>query len=85
MEQDARNTSQLLADRTGGIAFFGNNDVSGIMRRALDDGRYAYTLGFYPDHGKWDGKFRKIKIEVKSDGARIRYRQGYFAGKDEPR
>ena len=84
MQQDARNSSQLLADRTGGIAFFGSNDVSGIMRRAMDDGRFAYTLGFYPDHGKWDGKFRKIKIEVKDDGARLHYRQGYFAGNDQP-
>jgi VWFA-related protein len=80
-EQDARDTSKLLADRTGGLAFFGNNDVRGAIRRAFDDGRYAYNIGFYPNHGQWDGKFRKIKIETK-ESLRLRYRSGYYASAD---
>jgi VWFA-related protein len=80
-EQDARDASKLLADRTGGLAFFGNNDVRGAIRRAFDDGRYAYNIGFYPNHGQWDGKFRKIKIEAR-EGLRLRYRSGYFASPD---
>jgi VWFA-related protein len=68
-----------LADRTGGVAFFGNNDIRDGIRRAFDDGRYAYTIGFYPDHNTWDGKFRGLKIQVKTPGAHLRYRKGYFA------
>ena len=49
------------------------------MNRALEDGRYAYTIGFYPDHDKWDGKYRKITIQTKSAGVKLRYRTGYFA------
>ncbi len=64
-EQDSRDASTLLADRTGGLAFFGNNDIRGAVRRAFDDGRYAYNIAFYPNHGAWDGKFRTIKIESK--------------------
>jgi VWFA-related protein len=71
-EQDARDSSKLLADRTGGLAFFGNNDVRGAVRRAFDDGRYAYNIAFYPNHGQWDGKFREIKIQSKA-GLRLRY------------
>jgi VWFA-related protein len=78
-EQDIRDTSKKLADGTGGVAFFGTNDVKNALQRALDDSRYAYTLGFYPDHGKWNGAFRKIKVQVKTDGAHLRYRNGYFA------
>ena len=52
------------------------------MRRAFDDGRYAYTIGFYPQHGDWNGKFRKIKIQVKGEGLKLRYRQGYYAVND---
>jgi VWFA-related protein len=78
-EQDARDASKLLADRTGGLAFFGNNDIRGAIRRAFDDGRYAYNIAFYPDHGQWDGKYRKIKIQAKGEGLRLRYRSGYFA------
>lgn len=77
--QDVHDTATLLADRTGGKAFYGTNDISDAIRRAFDDGRYACNLGFYPDHGKWDGKFRELKVRVKADGAHLRYRQGYYA------
>ncbi len=80
-EQDARDASKLLADRTGGLAFFGNNDVRGAIRRAFDDGRYAYNIAFYPNHGVWDGKFRTIKIESKQ-GLKLRYKSGYYASPD---
>ncbi len=78
-EQDARDSAKLLADRTGGLAFFGNNDVRGAIRHAFDDGRYAYNIAFYPNHGEWDGKFRKIKIQAKGENLRLRYRSGYYA------
>jgi len=77
--QDVHDTATLLADRTGGKAFYGTNDISDAIRRAFDDARYACNLGFYPDHGKWDGKFRELKAKVKADGAHLRYRQGYYA------
>jgi VWFA-related protein len=79
-----RDSFKLLADRTGGIAFFGNNDIRDAIRRAFDDGRYAYTIGFYPDHNQWDGKFREIKINSTVGGAQLRYRNGYFAFPDRP-
>ncbi len=81
-EQDSRDTSKLLADRTGGLAFFGNNDIRGTIRRAFDDGRYAYNIAFYPSHGQWDGKFRKLQIRAKEEGLRLRYRSGYYATPD---
>lgn len=81
-EQVARDSSKLLADRTGGLAFFGDNDIRRAIRRAFDDGRYAYNIGFYPNHGKWNGAFRKIKIRLKSDDLRLRYRAGYYAFPD---
>jgi VWFA-related protein len=75
-------TLNETAERTGGIAFYGSNDVISAMRKASDDGRYAYTLGFYPSHGKWDGKFRDVKVKVSVAGAKLRYRKGYFASTD---
>ena len=74
-----RFTFNLLADTTGGKAFFGTNDIAGAMHSAFEDGRYSYTLGFYPNHGIWDGKFRKIKISLDAPDSRLRYRRGYFA------
>jgi VWFA-related protein len=80
--QNIRESSRLLADRTGGEAFFGSNDIRNAMRRAFDDGRYAYTIGFYPQHGNWTGEFRELKVKVKTAGAHLRYRKGYFAFAD---
>ncbi len=82
VRQETHDSLNLLADRTGGLAFLGDNDIRDAMRRAFDDGRYAYTIGFYPKLGIWDGKFRKIKIHVDAPGAHLRYRQGYYAFPD---
>jgi VWFA-related protein len=77
--QNRLDSFRLLADRSGGVAFYGNNDINAGIRRAFDDGRYTYTIGFYPDHNKWDGKFREIKIKVQTSGVQLRYRKGYYA------
>lgn len=82
--QSSRDSFRLLADATGGKAFYGSNDVADAARRAFDDGRYSYTLGFYPDHGKWDGRYRKIKVTLKTPAAQVRYRKGYFSYPDRP-
>ena len=81
--QDSHDTANLLADRTGGKAFYGNNDIRDAVRRALDDGRYACNIGFYPRHNKWDGKFRELKVKLNREGAHLRYRQGYFASTED--
>jgi VWFA-related protein len=80
--QNMRDSERMLADATGGLAFYGSNDITVAMKRAFDDGRYAYTLGFYPNHGKWDGRLRKIKVQTKMAGAQLRYRNGYVADQD---
>lgn len=77
-------TMKLLAERTGGRAFYGTNDLSGAIIRALNDSRATYTLGFYPSESKWDGAFHKIKVRVAVPGAEVRARSGYFALPDAP-
>ena len=77
--QDLLDTERSMADATGGEAFYGSNDIKAAMGRAFDDGRYAYTIGFYPNHGEWNGRFRKIEIHTTIDGAKLRYRAGYYA------
>jgi hypothetical protein len=70
---------KVLAERTGGKAFYGSNNLSEAIRRAMDDSRVTYTLGFYPAGAKWDGSFHRIKVKVKTSGAEVRARTGYFA------
>jgi len=72
----------LLADRTGGRAFYGNNDVAGSVRRAIEDTELTYLLGFYPSHNQWDGSFHRLKLRLNVPGLHLRYREGYFAYAD---
>ncbi len=69
---------RLLADRTGGRAFFNTNDFRGAIARALDDAKVTYTLGFYPDSDA-DGKYHELKVKVNRSGVEVRYRKDYLA------
>ncbi|HEV3219333.1 MAG TPA: VWA domain-containing protein [Candidatus Acidoferrales bacterium] len=71
-------TMNTLAERTGGRAYYNSNDIHGAVRRAIDDSRVTYVLGYYPD-GNWDSKFHDIKVQVKKSGVHLNYRKGYFA------
>lgn len=77
-------TMRLLAERTGGKAFYGTNDLAGAIRRAMNDSRLTYKLGYYPAFAKWDGSFHEIKVKVAAPGAQVRARSGYFAFPDAP-
>jgi VWFA-related protein len=68
-----------LANRTGGRAFYNRNDLDMGIRRAINDSRLTYSIGYYPDHSQWNGSFRKIQIKVDRPGANVLARQGYFA------
>ncbi len=72
-------TMGLMAQETGGLAFYNANDLAGSMRRAVDDGRVTYLLGFYPPEEAWDGKYHALKVAVRRPGVHVRARNGYLA------
>ncbi|MGH9714151.1 MAG: VWA domain-containing protein [Candidatus Acidiferrales bacterium] len=72
-------TMSVLAERTGGRIFYGSNDIFEAVRRAVADSAVTYELGYYPQGVSWDGKFHSIHVAVKSPGAKVRARTGYFA------
>jgi VWFA-related protein len=72
-------TMQILADRTGGRAFYNTNDLTSAVRNAVNDARVTYTLGFYLDGDEWDGKFHEVKVKVARSGVDVRYRKGFVA------
>ncbi len=78
-------TMEELADHTGGRAFYNTNDIARVMRTAVDDSQADYTLGFYPHHVRWDGKYHELKVKVTRPGVHLRYRKGYYATLDAPR
>lgn len=75
-------TMQKVADETGGRAFVNSNDLTGAIRKAVEDSAVTYTLGFYIDGHSADRKFHELKVQVKRDGLSMRYPKAYFAAED---
>ena len=68
-----------MARETGGRAYVNQNEIKYGVERAFKDETATYTLGYYPENKKWDGKYRSIKVKVKRDGTEVQNRRGYFA------
>jgi VWFA-related protein len=82
--QSEQSTMDLLAQRTGGHAYYNTNDIKGAIRRTIRDSQFTYTIGYYPDHGNWNGQYHAIELRTKKAGLLLRYRKGYFALADPP-
>jgi hypothetical protein len=76
---DAHNAMNLLADMTGGKAFYNRNDLGEGIAKSMDDGSTYYILGYYPRNKKWNGKFRAITVKTGRQDITLRYRTGYLA------
>jgi VWFA-related protein len=68
-----------VAEDTGGRAFLNTNEIHGAVRRAADDARMTYVLGYYPTNGQWDGRFHRLAVKVGRPDLEVRHRKGYFA------
>lgn len=82
---DTQDGLRYLARQTGGISIINNNDLSGGIRRMLDDQSY-YLIGYAPDDETFDPqarRFNKLDVKIKRPGARVRYRSGFFGVSDE--
>jgi hypothetical protein len=79
MSPPNHDTMRILADETGGRAFYNTNDLEGAARKAIDDSAITYTLGFYPDSDDFDTKYHPLKVEVNRKGLELRYRKGFVA------
>ena len=76
---DSQETMREMARETGGRAYVNQNEVRMGVERAFEDQSATYTLGYYPENKKYDGKYRQLKVKVKRDGVDVQSRRGYFA------
>lgn len=82
---DSQGSLVYLARETGGFAIINDNDLSGGIRRALNDQSY-YLIGYQPDEETFDPetrRFNELNINVKRKNAKVRYRSGFFGISDE--
>ncbi len=83
----ARKALEIIAQRTGGIAFFPKtlDEVDAISRTVASDIRNQYAIGYKPTNPRGNGGFRQIRVEakVKAKGhgkMTVRTKSGYYAG-----
>jgi VWFA-related protein len=69
--------AETLADQTGGFSVRNTNDLAAGMERIAKESRVFYLLGFYPPPGKSAREWRKLSVDVKRPGLKVRARRGY--------
>lgn len=72
-------TMAALARATGGAFIENNNDLLAGVKRAFDETRDFYVLGYMSSNPALDGKYRAIEVRVKDSKLGVRTRQGYWA------
>lgn len=78
-QQSSQGTMREVAIQTGGKAYINQNEIKDGITLAVSDEKASYTLGYYPENKKWDGKFRSLKVKVDQGDTQLRYRKGFYA------
>lgn len=68
-----------LAINTDGYAILNTNNIDKALERMVQDAGAYYLLGYYSTNTRLDGRYRKLKVQVKRPGADVRSRPGYQA------
>ena len=80
---------ELLARQTGGIAIKNSNDLSGGIRRVLEDQKGYYLIGYRPDQSTFNPRtgrrrFHRLSLKIKRPGKfNVRMRQGFLSVTDD--
>jgi len=78
-----------LASETGGLAIRNTNDLSGGIKRIIEDQSGFYLIGYRPDDSTFDRvngrtKFHRVSLKIKRPGKyKVRMRSGFFGVSDE--
>jgi VWFA-related protein len=79
----AKRALEMLANETGGIAFFPKNlsQVDEIAAEVARDIREQYTIGYHSTKPASQGGFRMVHVEARAKGygkLQVRTRTGYY-------
>jgi len=76
---NSNSTMDMLAEQTGGKAFYNQNDLTSIIGRVIGHSADFYTVSYTPSDPKMNGGFRSIAIMAGDGKYNLSYRRGYFA------
>src|SRR6266404_1451941 len=79
----------FLARETGGMSITNSNDLSGGLRKIIDDQKGYYLIGYRPDASTFVRKpsgpaFHNLAIKVTRPGLLVRSRRGFYGVTDRP-
>jgi Ca-activated chloride channel family protein len=76
----ARAVLSQLAAISGGAVFAPqqSKELGAVYSSILDELRSQYVLGYVSDNPRADGRFRKLRVELKDKSLRVRHRMGYI-------
>ncbi len=81
--QDSRDTLATLSSDTGGHAFFDLGDLSQAFPQIQKENGGYYLVGYtLASNIRRDGTYHSIHVKVNASGAKVRYREGYYAPRD---
>src|SRR5206468_718457 len=78
----SQETLATLAADTGGKAFFDSNDFGAVFSQVQKDSSAYYVLGFTSNNRARDGRFRRLRVQVKRPNVKLDHRSGYYADRD---
>jgi Ca-activated chloride channel family protein len=75
-----------IAKSSGGKVFRPGayRELAKMYNEILDELGGQYVLGYVSDNPKRDGKYRRLKVEIRRPGLRVRHRPGYNAPEEPP-
>jgi VWFA-related protein len=68
-----------MAAQTDGYAVLNTGHVAAGLEKIFRDVGSYYLMSYYSTNQKLDGRFRRIRVEVRRPGADVRARPGYLA------
>ena len=71
-------TLKDFAAMTGGKAYYGSNDIATGFKRAVEDTRSYYLIGYYLDTHNTKSGWRKLQVKVGRKDAEVRARTGFL-------
>ncbi|HEV2800898.1 MAG TPA: VWA domain-containing protein [Pyrinomonadaceae bacterium] len=80
---DTQSGLAYLSQQTGGFLIKNNNDLTGGIRRVVEDQKGYYLLGYRPESATFDRRYHRISVKVKRPGLRVRTRTGFYGIRDE--
>lgn len=75
--------AEVVAEETGGFALRNPNDLAAGLARVAQESSSYYLLGYSSTNLKRDGKYRRLAVDVRRPGLKVRARKGYYGPGDK--